>query len=96
MYTKYFDYDKLKSSLKVRRREDGDIFKPLNSNGTKKLKKYFIDKKVSKLERDRVYLLAKGKEIVWILGDRISDNFKVTEETSNIVRITFIPICQKK
>ena len=95
VYTKYFDYDRLKPSVTVRRREDGDIFKPLNSNGTKKLKKYFIDKKVSKLERDKLYLLAKGNEIVWILGDRISDNFKVTEETNNIVRITFIPICGK-
>ena len=95
VYTKYFDYDRLKPSVTVRRREDGDIFKPLNSNGTKKLKKYFIDKKVSKLERDKLYLLAKGNEIIWILGDRISDNFKVTEKTNNIVRITFIPICKK-
>ena len=95
-YAKYFDYDKLiKEGFTIRKRRDGDIFKPLNSNGTKKLKKYFIDKKISRIERDNFYLLAKGNEIIWIVRDKISDNYKVTSETKGIIKITFIPIKTK-
>ena len=89
-YIVFLDYEKLGFEIEVRRRRDGDIFKPLNSNGTKKLKKYFIDKKIDRLERDSYYLLAKGKEIIWIVGDKVSDNYKVTKNTRKIVRVMFV------
>lgn len=89
VYTKYFDYDiLLENDLKLRKRRNGDKFRPINSNGTKKLKKYFIDKKISKPRRNSMYLLAKGDEIIWIIGDNVSDKFKITKKSEKIVRFS--------
>ncbi|WP_242855625.1 tRNA lysidine(34) synthetase TilS [Ruminiclostridium josui] len=77
-------------SILLRNRRDGDIFKPLKSNGTKKLKEYFIDNKVPREIRDIIPLIALGKEIVWIVGNKISDNYKVTDNTKNVLKISCI------
>ncbi|WP_024832762.1 tRNA lysidine(34) synthetase TilS [Ruminiclostridium josui] len=93
VHTKFIDLDKLISSGKsilLRNRRDGDIFKPLKSNGTKKLKEYFIDNKVPREIRDIIPLIALGKEIVWIVGNKISDNYKVTDNTKNVLKISCI------
>jgi tRNA(Ile)-lysidine synthase len=53
--------------------------------GSKKLKDYFIDKKIPKEKRDQVMLLADGDEIVWILGSIISEKYKITSDTQNVI-----------
>jgi tRNA(Ile)-lysidine synthase len=73
----------------VRNRRDGDIFKPLNSKGTKKLKKYFIDKKINREQRDKFPLIAINKEIIWIIGNKTSDKYKVTDNTKSVLIIKF-------
>ncbi len=85
----FFDYDRLKMGIRIhiRHRQDGDIFRPYMSNGSKKLKEYFIDEKIPRDMRDNIPLIACGKEIVWIIGYKISDKFKVTENTRNILRM---------
>lgn len=96
---KLFDFDKIQnklnedhnSQLVVRNRRDGDIFKPLNSRGTKKLKEYFIDNKIPKNQRDLFPLIAINKEIIWIIGNKTSDNYKVTDNTKTVLMITYIP-----
>ena len=90
-YIKFFDFRKLemKTNLVVRNRQDGDIFKPINSNGTKKLKEYFIDNKIPREERDRFPLIAINKEIIWIIGNKTSDNYKVTDNTNSVLMIIF-------
>ncbi|AUG56238.1 tRNA lysidine(34) synthetase TilS [Acetivibrio saccincola] len=88
----YFDYDKLKGGINIRKREGGDIIKPVNSNGTKKLKKYFIDEKIPIDIRNHIPLVAKGKEIVWIIGYVISDKFKITKDTQKILKLEFIKL----
>ena len=92
IYTKFVDYGKLNGNnfdIVVRNRRDGDIFKPLNSNGTKKLKEYFIDIKIQREERNEIPLLAINKEIIWIIGNKTSDNYKVTDNTNSVLKITF-------
>jgi len=84
-----FDYDKLKAGIYVRNRRDGDIFKPLKSNGTKKLKEYFIDNKIPREKRDEIPLVAIQNEIVWIIGYKISDKFKVTENTKSVLVLKY-------
>ncbi|NLD50506.1 MAG: tRNA lysidine(34) synthetase TilS [Clostridiaceae bacterium] len=84
-----FDYDKINGVIRIRKRCDGDVFKPLNSNGTKKLKEYFIDKKIPSEIRDKIPLVAVGKEIIWIVGNRMSDRFKVTENTKRVLRLSY-------
>ncbi len=83
----FFDYEKLMKGICIRNRRNGDVFKPLKSNGTKKLKEYFIDLKVPRDERDRVPLVAQGKEIVWVTGYKISDKFKVTDNTKRVLKL---------
>lgn len=86
-YTKCFDYDKIKSPLVVRTRKTGD-FLVINKTGNHKLlKDYFITEKVPRRERDRVLLLADGSHILWVAGMRISEAYKVTDETKRILQV---------
>jgi len=85
----FFDYDKLSKGIYIRNRRNGDLFKPLGSNGTKKLKEYFIDSKIPRENRDKIPLISCGNEIVWVIGYKISDKFKVTENTRNVLKIEF-------
>jgi tRNA(Ile)-lysidine synthase len=86
-FTQYFDYERLKSGINIRNRRNGDVFMPLNAPGERKLKDYFIDRKVPRAERDLIPLVAVGKEIVWVTGHNISDKFKVTENTKTVLKI---------
>ncbi len=92
-YTEFFDFKKLELEsnldILVRNRRDGDIFKPLNSNGTKKLKEYFIDKKIVREQRMKFPLIAINKEIIWIIGNKTSDKYKVTDNTNSVLMICF-------
>ncbi|NMB33172.1 MAG: tRNA lysidine(34) synthetase TilS [Clostridium sp.] len=87
--TQFFDYEKIGGPIYVRHREEGDVFKPLYSIGTKKLKEFFIDNKIPRQTRDSIPLISKGREIVWIIGYKISDKFKVTENTKTVLRLSF-------
>ena len=88
-FMQFFDYMKLNKGMNIRNRQEGDIFKPFLSNGTKKLKEYFIDNKVPREQRDRIPLLCTGHEVVWVIGDKISDKFKVTENTKSVIKIVY-------
>lgn len=83
----YFDYETLKMGISLRKRKEGDVFKPVNGKGTKKLKDYFIDEKIPREERQKMLLIAKGNEIVWIVGNKTSDKFKVNENTKYILKL---------
>lgn len=85
----FFDYDCLKRGINIRKRRDGDIFKPLKSNGTKKLKEYFIDTKIPRELRDEIPLVCIENEIVWVIGNKISDKFKVTENTKSVLKMEY-------
>lgn len=81
------DYDKLSLPLLVRNRRPGDRFRPLGMKGSKKLKDFFIDIKLPLDERDKVPILVSGGQIVWIVGHRIDERFKVTGETKRFALI---------
>ena len=85
---KWFDYDKIENGMYLRTRKSGDYFQVNAAGGTKKLKDYFIDKKIPRAERGEKILLADGNHIIWILGDRISEKYKITEATQNVLKIT--------
>ena len=87
-YTKYFDYDKINSCLKLRFRQTGDYL-TINDQGQKKsLKEYFIHEKVPASMRYKIPVIADGNHILWIIGYRISAYYKVTSETKKIVQVT--------
>lgn len=83
----FFDYQLIKQGINIRNRHDGDIFKPIKSNGTKKLKEYFIDNKIPREIRSHIPLICTGNEVIWIVGYKISDKFKVTENTKRVLKI---------
>ena len=86
-YTKWFDYDKIKGTLLLRKRCQGDYIIIDSKGGKQSLKKYFINEKVLAAERDRVLLLADEAHVLWIVGHRISEEYKVTEDTKRILEI---------
>ncbi len=86
-YTKWFDYDKIKGKLLLRTRKEGDYFEINENGGRKKLKSFFIDCKIPQNERDEILLLADGSHIIWIVGYRISEGYKITENTSRILKV---------
>lgn len=86
----FIDYDKVSWPLILRYREPGDRFIPLNMKGTKKVKDYFIDEKIPEHERDITPILVDAeKRIVWIVGERIDDRFKITSKTQNILMLNY-------
>ena len=86
-YTKWFDYDKIKSSLEIRHRKPGDFLTIADIGGRKKLKDYFIDCKIPREEREKVTLLAEGSHILWVVGYRISQYYKVTRQTKTVLKV---------
>lgn len=87
-YTKCFDYDKIDESLVFRKRESKDVIAVTSAGGKKKLKDYMIDEKIPAKERDNIFVLADGKNILWVVGYRISEAYKVTSNTKKILMIT--------
>ncbi|NMC57134.1 MAG: tRNA lysidine(34) synthetase TilS [Eubacteriaceae bacterium] len=87
-YEKYIDYDKIKGNIFIRNRQTGDKFYPLGLKGSTSLKKYFINIKVPKQQRDKIPLLCDEENIIWIIGYALSDKYKVDEETKNILKIS--------
>ncbi|MCR5675110.1 MAG: tRNA lysidine(34) synthetase TilS [Lachnospiraceae bacterium] len=87
-YTKWFDSDKIKQSLCFRRRRQGDWIDV--GNGRKSLKKEMIDRKIPAARRDGLWLLAAGDEILWIVGDRRCEAYRITDSTQHILKMTFI------
>lgn len=88
--TKWFDYDRMVNTVVLRNRRQGDYFQINQKGSHKKIKDYFIDKKVPKEDREEMVLLADGKHIIWILGDRISEAYKVNKKTRRILVVDVI------
>ena len=85
--TIFIDKEKLQFPLKVRKKQEGDYFYPLGMTGKKKLSKYFKDEKFSLLDKENTWLLCSREEVVWVIGKRADNRFKVTENTNQILKI---------
>lgn len=83
------DYDKINFPLIIRKWEKGDYFRPFGMTGMKKLSDFFINIKLSIPEKEKLWILASGKQIVWIIGHRIDDRYKVSSETEMVLRINY-------
>jgi tRNA(Ile)-lysidine synthase len=82
----FFDRHALDFPLTLRNIRRGDRFQPLGLRGSQKLKKFFIDHKVDRLQRLRTPVLLSRGKVVWLVGFRIADSVKVTDNTVKVLR----------
>lgn len=84
---KYLDYDLLTGKLSLRNRRSGDRFNPFGMKGSKKIKDYFVDKKVSSDDRSKVLFLMNGDEIAYVVGYDIADKYRASSKTKNYLNV---------
>ncbi len=87
----YIDAEKVKFPLIIRSRKEGDYFYPLGFGKRKKLQDFFVDEKVPREERDLVPVIESEGKIVWIVGYRLDDRFKIDHNTKKCLQIKVIP-----
>ena len=85
--TAFIDASLLQFPLGVRTWKNGDSFFPLGMNQKKKLSDYFIDKKMSIHQKNKKLLLMNGEDIVWILGDRLDHRYRITTNTTSVLKM---------
>lgn len=88
--TIFVDEEKLQFPLTIRKWNEGDFFQPFGMKGKKKVSKFFKDEKFSILEKNEIWLLCSNDKIVWIIGKRQDERFKITETTTKILQINYI------
>ncbi len=92
-YTKWFDYDKIEQSLTIRNRRIGDYLSIRNKEGgisRKSLKDYMITEKIPRTRRDNIPILAEKEHVLWLAGFRISEYYKINENTKHVLQVQLI------
>jgi len=89
-YVLYVDSETLKEGLQLRKWKKGDYFYPLGMKGKQKVSKYFKDHKFNLFEKEDQWILCSGNEVVWLVGHRSDERFKVRAGTKQILKIEWI------
>lgn len=84
-YTKWFDYDKIKTAVVIRTRQIGDYLQISKQGGKKSLKSVFVDNKIPSDLRDKIPLICDGNHVLWILEGRTSEGYRIDEETKTVL-----------
>lgn len=85
----FIDADLVGDVMTIRSFRPGDSFFPIGMKGHKKVKKYFIDEKIPVYRRKSIPLLCFQDKIVWIVGHRLDDRFKIKTDTKNVIYLSF-------
>ena len=86
----YIDADKLCGELKLRKWQSGDKFVPFGMKGFKKVRDYLRDRKLSLFEKEKVMVVTSGEEIVWLVGERTDNRFRIDATTVNVLEIKVV------
>jgi tRNA(Ile)-lysidine synthase len=84
------DVSRLEFPLVLRRWKQGDYFYPFGMKGKKKVSKYFKDEKIPVTEKERVWILLSGDKVVWVVGYRLDNRFRITAQTETAYRVEVI------
>jgi tRNA(Ile)-lysidine synthase len=84
------DAHKIQFPLILRCPQQGDRFRPLGMKGFKKVSDFLIDAKVNLADKKRTFVVVSDNDIVWLVGHRIDDRYKITSNTTRIVQIMYI------
>lgn len=87
--TKIIDYDRIETDIRLRFRKPGDFFIFNKEFKKKSLNRYFIDEKIPRQLRDQIPLVADGSHIIWIVGRRVSEYYKITKSTRRYLKLEF-------
>ena len=88
-YTKWFDCDRIGSNVVIRTREEGDYL-CIDSDGNRKsIQDYFVDEKIPRHLRDEVPLVCDGSHVMWVVGHRISEYYKISKNTTRVLEISY-------
>ncbi len=82
-----FDKELLRFPLVLRHWKQGDAFVPFGMNKSKKLSDFFTSEKYSLIDKQQQWLLCSGDDIIWIVGRRTDNRFKISEKTKTILKI---------
>ncbi len=89
--TACLDLDEIQFPLSIRHWKHGDYFYPLGMEQNKKLSDFFVDQKVPVPEKEQIWVLASGKKIIWIMGHRIDNRFRIKPSTSRVLMLRLQP-----
>jgi tRNA(Ile)-lysidine synthase len=81
------DMEKLDFPLLIRKWQPGDYFQPLGMKGFKKISDFLIDEKIPVHQKENTWLLCSGQKVVWVMGHRIDNRFKISEGTRKVLKI---------
>ena len=88
--TACFDADKLQHPLSLRLCRQGDSFVPFGMKGRKKVSDYLTDRKFSILHKERQWVLCCGDDIIWLVGERADNRFRIDEKTRKVLVVSTI------